>query len=1275
MYINIKKFMALFIVCMSLLSPLIVHAQGSDLYNFPISPIPFNRQNASMSCPAELLDGTLPGYDCATSYDDFLTNPSDLHYWIEDPEITIQGKSDERARQFLYWVLNTNVSDQAPVLQAIWNYSSVIALVGVVLIAVIFGIGYIVSQRTDYDFKIRIWPTVIKIGTMLLYIAFSSALVFMLIQFSEIMMKFFIDNLGGRDLFNIYFSTPSAGDLLGGTEASYKDFVGARDLNIRVQEGVKTELFMLKLTNISYYILGIMLLLRKILLWFLLFVSPFLALLMPFVLIRNTGWIWIGVFFQWLFYGPLVALFLGAVSLLWKDGIPFGFDFSRAGLPEGYVYPTGINIIYGGPAQRIASGVVNRPIGHLNNASYIDTFAEYIITLIMLWAVTFFPWLLLRIFRDYCCDGIYGMKNILMAMYDNMRGGSPSGPSPIITPTMPTIKIDTKTPVKTDVIMNMSSVSNIKKMSSQSLATNMQLVASKMSDIAKVEMNKQVSNIASQNLAYLSNPIKAEQPAKRQQFMNLRSELFARAIKDDKIARTMLSATSTSTSEKEIIRKKVTGSIPTSISASQIVSNQSNKSIEKVNTIASSFANSVLKNTEVVKNIAYRTNTSENEVSQILTTYTQNLTKPISKVISAISTTTNLSQTTVTSVLNEAKAVNNRAQFIHNVAKRENISNNQVSQVVKNIWSAVSNNVLNVASTESNSSLSNSIIKNIINNAYTTIQNDQNAITSISNSAHSSPQVVSSVISSYISNINNSRPNSIISSIASSTNINPSVVSSILDNTTKYIASSNIPKVLSKEINVPIEVIVPTINASASPSTNFSSTQLSISNMLSKNISSDKSISQTSLHDTVKSYVANEKITQRVSEKTKIPSQTIQNITNSYVSNLNSAPSSALHNIANSAQTSFSNVKTVLQSVAEVVNESPELTKSVTPATGVSVEIVNKIIQAIPQTISETIKISETSEPEAISLESQNITRTLMSTASRNTSVVNSLSSEHSLQPQQVQNIMTTYANNVSAPINNIIETIHQSSGVPQGQVRALLFDITKSILSSENIVEDVAKDQQIEANEVSSLINQELGLISDPEKHIEKTITIPPSISLEDYEEVKNMWTKQYEEGEVPETETIKTRRDWLEQEIVYLTNTLNKIMSSDEKLQQQGLDELGYLLPIFLINSLSGEELIVYLKAKLEAAKSVLKILEHEDGVRSEMTADEDDEELVDIERTNTQDASKHMAMQLDDDDAPRSIEERANATQEKLDSAQIKTTSAVSLEDIKEKLKKTL
>src|SRR5207253_1044681 len=100
-----------------------------------------------------------------------------------------------------------------------------------------------------FQINIKIWPAVLKIAGALLWITFSAAVVIVLIQLSELIMNFFIQNLGGKELFNTYFAGAS-------TETNYQTFVGCRDLNLRVQEGANSEIFLLKLTNVTYYVMG-----------------------------------------------------------------------------------------------------------------------------------------------------------------------------------------------------------------------------------------------------------------------------------------------------------------------------------------------------------------------------------------------------------------------------------------------------------------------------------------------------------------------------------------------------------------------------------------------------------------------------------------------------------------------------------------------------------------------------------------------------------------------------------------------------------------------------------------------------------------------------------------------------------------------------------------------------------------------------------------------------------------------------------------------------------
>jgi len=512
-------------------------------------------------CPVELnkLYEDAGGKEkCITDYATFKSNPTTNHLWIEDEAITSQGKSNDRARQFIYWVMTHNAIDNHPVLTSIWGTARNLAYLFTILFAALLGLAIIIGQRTSYDTGVKLWPAVTKILSSLLYISFSATIIILTVQLSEVLMKFFIENLGGKDLFNIYFSGISQ-------EKNYVDFVGCRDINIRVQEAVKAEITLLKLTNFSYYLMGTMLLLRKIILWFLLFLSPFLTVTLFFSFIKNVGMIWIGVFFQWVFYGPLLALFLGGLATIWKIGIPYVFDFSRAGSIQGYIYPTAINILYGGPAQKLAA---------TNNGNYIDTFVEYIITLIMLLAVTIFPWFLLRTFQDYCCQGINAIKNLLLGNLNKISGGPlPSPVSPSLNMSLgaaANISQSSNTQVRTRI----ETIEEIKKSKTEEIVNSLDIKASKITDVAHFETNKSTTD----NMNYLKNPTQAKTSSERLKYMNIRSELSSRAMKADPIANRFINSfivPRINIAEKENI-------IKTLPKTTEVLTPESKKNIEEI---------------------------------------------------------------------------------------------------------------------------------------------------------------------------------------------------------------------------------------------------------------------------------------------------------------------------------------------------------------------------------------------------------------------------------------------------------------------------------------------------------------------------------------------------------------------------------------------------------------------------------------------------------------------------------------------------------------------
>lgn len=817
-----KKFFFIFFVFLFLSRINVAVAQQSFYQNLPdIDPI-------SCGCPAILNEVyNSRGEKCVTTYDEFKADPRANHFWVNDPKITEQGQADERARQFIYWVITHPSIDNHPGIMAIWKLTRNITYFLTIFIVVLFGLGYIIGQRSNFDLGIKIWPSVYKTLLMLLYISFSASIVISVIQISDILMKFFIENLKGNQLFNIFFTGPES------IESNYLNFYGCHDLNFHVQEAANSQIFLLKITNITYYIMGTMLILRKIILWFLLFVSPFLALLMPFIFIRNVGWIWIGVFFQWVFYGPLFALFLGALAKIWQNGIPFLFDFSRVNKPEGYIFPTAINIFYGGPAQTLSI---------MNSGNYIDTFAEYVITLIMLWAATFFPWWLLRIFRDYCCEGIYAMKNILMSMYDQMRGAPSTPPQPSLSPTTIATALKMPKEVEIPVKLRLETIEEIKKAKTEEIARSLTMETRRLTDIARLETNKELRETVTRHINYLKNPIAAETPTERQKFMNLKTELYQRALKQDVVAKNIVSVISSSTIEQQKVREEVLKTVP--------------------------------------------------EMKPVTQTITYIFKVPQPKAVSTINT-----------IFNQFTTNN---QLINQIAQTNNISTNQIQ------------------------------------------------------------------------------------------------------------------------------------------------------------------------------------------------------------------------------------------------------------------------------------------------------------------SIFNSLK-QHLLTTQPTQ----------------IVDKISQETGIEKEKIKTVIKQFKDTAKNKEEIVKMVAQQENLELEKVKKIIDVPVETITEPQNNIEKTIIIPPTVTIDEYEEVKKMWIDHYERGELPISENITNRHQWVKRDIVLITNTLNKLLSADPKLKQEGLDDVSYILPVFLINNLSGEQLVAYLKAKIEAAKEVEKLLEKEEEITQKLKekAKEEEEVLIKIDKNKKTDKTMKM------------------------------------------------
>src|SRR3989344_6849542 len=166
----------------------------------PTPSPPYESCLGSSWCP--LVTGTT--YTCAANYYDWVQNKSQ-NLWVSDSDVTALGKAGERSRQFLYWTLTHRSIDDHPVLLSIWSFAKNIVYFFLLLVAAIFGLGIIIGQRANFNLKIEVWPLILKIMLLLLYVTFSARIVLLVIQLSDTMMLFFIERLGVKNLFNILF--------------------------------------------------------------------------------------------------------------------------------------------------------------------------------------------------------------------------------------------------------------------------------------------------------------------------------------------------------------------------------------------------------------------------------------------------------------------------------------------------------------------------------------------------------------------------------------------------------------------------------------------------------------------------------------------------------------------------------------------------------------------------------------------------------------------------------------------------------------------------------------------------------------------------------------------------------------------------------------------------------------------------------------------------------------------------------------------------------------
>ena len=472
--------------------------------------------------------------------------------WVSDSDVTFVGKTGARSGQFLDWTLQnyrwlTLVNNQNPLIPFWITIRNIVyAVIALFVLATAF---ILIITRGQSITVMRFVPRFVFIVVL---ITLSFSLVQFIYVINDIIQDFFL-KIDGR-----YISTQ---DLLY-IGFDYETFTGFRRVDLEFEESAFISLLLVRLTAITYYVMTGLLLVRKIILWFFIIISPVFPLLLFYRPIRNTAKIWIGEFFRWLLYAPLFAIFLHGLVVMWRAGIPLPFDWAERDAGK-IVYPTAINILLGGPGQTI---------GPDNSVNLPDTFALYVVALLMLWVVILLPFLLLKIFLDYLASFSFD-NNVFLKQFMNRNlgflsppKGIPPAPQPsppgMVGPTgmarsLPFLRKGAGLAVE-PVKFHATIQASVRE--SADIMRLVNLSIPKMRDIARYEASTMSHDIARRDevssfhstLAKIANPDSVSTISERDKFSTVREKLMEQKQKGNPIASSVLNASTGTTAETQV---------------------------------------------------------------------------------------------------------------------------------------------------------------------------------------------------------------------------------------------------------------------------------------------------------------------------------------------------------------------------------------------------------------------------------------------------------------------------------------------------------------------------------------------------------------------------------------------------------------------------------------------------------------------------------------------------------------------------------------------------
>lgn len=169
----------------------------------------------------------------------------------------------------------------------------------------------------------------------------------------------------------------------------------------------------------------------------------------------------------------------------------------------------------------------------------------------------------------------------------------------------------------------------------------------------------------------------------------------------------------------------------------------------------------------------------------------------------------------------------------------------------------------------------------------------------------------------------------------------------------------------------------------------------------------------------------------------------------------------------------------------------------------------------------------------------------------------------------------------------NKLKNKDKLEGQEKNEFSALNAEIEKGVqandptaISLTNSIENVSK---------LSLADQLSGEKSElPESIAELAIAVKDD---RDFRHTKELWKEHYRKAQVPLSESIKSRADWLQKEKTTIQANLSNFLSSDKDKRAEALKRIEKILPFILMGDYQASEIASYMLAKYEAAEEVYK------------------------------------------------------------------------------------